>query len=42
VDETSASNKKSPEDLIYLLDMKPGGKRCEITTGVAKRTAFFE
>jgi len=29
----------SPEDLIYLLDLKPGGKRYEITTWVAKRTA---
>jgi len=40
--ETSANNKKSPEDLIYLLDLKPGDKRYEITTRVAKRTAFFE
>jgi len=32
VGETSANNKKSPEDLIYLLDFKPGGKRYEITT----------
>jgi len=23
---------KSPEGLIYLLDLKPGGKRYEITT----------
>jgi len=29
--ETSANNKKSA-DLIYLLDLKPGGKRYEITT----------
>jgi len=36
--ETSANNKKSA-DLIYLLDLKPGGKRYEITTWVAKRTA---
>ena len=40
--QTSANNKKSPEDLIYLLDLKPGDKRYEITTGVAKRTAIFE
>jgi len=26
VGETSANNKKSPEDLIYLLGLKPGGK----------------
>jgi len=31
VDETSANNKKSPDDLIYPLDLKPGGKRYEIT-----------
>jgi len=32
VGETSANNKKSPEELIYLLDSKPGGKRYKITT----------
>jgi len=32
VGETSANNKKSPEDLIYMLDLKAGGKRYEITT----------
>jgi len=41
VGETSANNTKSPEDLIYLLDLKPGGKRYEITTWVAKRTAYL-
>jgi len=41
VGETLANNKKSPEDLIYLLDLKPGGKRYEITTRVAKRTVNF-
>jgi len=32
VGETSANNKKSPEDLIHLLDLKPDGKRYEMTT----------
>jgi len=41
VGETSANNKKSPEDLISLLDLKRGGKRYEITTWVAKRTAWM-
>jgi len=36
----SANNKKSPEDLIYLLDLKPGGKHYERATWVAKRTTF--
>jgi len=42
VGETSANNKKSPEDLFYLLDLKPGGKRYEITMLVAKRTALLK
>ena len=29
------------KDLIYLLNLKPGGKRYEITTRVAKRTARY-
>jgi len=41
VGETSANNKKSPEDQICLLDLKPGGKRYEITTRAAKRTASY-
>jgi len=33
VGETSANNnEKSPEDLIYLLDLKPGDKLYEIAT----------
>jgi len=38
VDETSANKEKSPEELTYLLDLKPGGKRYEMTSRVAKRT----
>jgi len=40
VGETAANNKKSSEELIYLLDLKPGGKRNEITTWAAKEQRF--
>jgi len=42
VGETSANNKKSSEDLINLLDLKPGGTRYEITTWVAKKNRYFQ
>jgi len=42
VGETSTNNTKSPEELIYLLDLKPGGKCYELIARVAKRRAFFE